>query len=87
MAGQPNSNFQRSAAGNPMTIGTSRSLSDDSTTRTSTPARDNKNEHEHENEKNLDTDDEKENGTDVLASHDDPTFPDGGWRAWLIVLG
>lgn len=87
MANEPSPNSQRAIAGD-STISTARSFYDDDMSRASTPSRNNESRHEHEHEKNIDIDDEKETGiTDVSASHDNLSFPDGGWRAWLVVLG
>ncbi|KAG6911387.1 hypothetical protein DXG01_016484 [Tephrocybe rancida] len=65
-----------------------RSLSDDEMTRAST-VHDNdlKHEHDHDHTLDLDADKEKEDLEFAAAAHHASDFPDGGWRAWLVVFG
>ncbi|KAF8065358.1 major facilitator superfamily domain-containing protein [Lyophyllum atratum] len=70
-----------------------RSLSDDDETRASSTADpqhvDTKHEHEtvHVHDEKANPTSEKEAAARYVGTHHDPNFPDGGWRAWLVVFG
>ncbi|GLB34493.1 putative monocarboxylate [Lyophyllum shimeji] len=69
---------------------TPHSISDDDLTRTSTAAEPHEEGFKHENVEKHDPEPalpSKNEAARYAGTHDDPDFPDGGWRAWLVVFG
>ncbi|KAH0583380.1 hypothetical protein H2248_009007 [Termitomyces sp. 'cryptogamus'] len=86
MADEPDSDTQNITT--PLsTVRTPQSHSDDEVTRASTPARNSETKHGHQHAKNIDIQNEEKGIKESSASHQSPSFPDGGWRAWLVVVG